>query len=251
MPGATVHLVALVAGESTGLANLSLDCSGTDAFDGEAVSANAAAQVQIVNPPIFSVVTVPIPDLVSVGQSMDLVATVTNQGDVDALGVSLSPISWSGPGGAAIDGVPPAQDIPAGASRTFHVAAHATAPGAVFFASQLSGSDALTGASIATQASWPILFVQAAAQLSVRWLTVPSVVVPGQTFTATLGVTNSGGALAENVSPSPDPPTVATVSGTGSLTASASQAVANVPAGSTAVFQCSLARLRLRRFSAP
>ena len=108
VPGATVHLVALVAGESTGLANLSLDCSGTDAFDGEAVSANAAAQVQIVNPPIFSVVTVPIPDLVSVGQSMDLVATVTNQGDVDALGVSLSPISWSGPGGAAIDGVPTA-----------------------------------------------------------------------------------------------------------------------------------------------
>ena len=47
------------------------------------------------------VATVPIPDLVSVGQSLDLLATVTNQGDVDALGVSLSPLTISGAGGRA------------------------------------------------------------------------------------------------------------------------------------------------------
>jgi hypothetical protein len=205
---AIVHLVALVAGESSGTAQISLQATATDAFDGHAVSATASAQVQIVLPPALSVVTIPIPDLVSVGQSLDLLATVTNQGDVDALGVSVSPLTISGAGGAVVDLLPPAQDVPAGATRTFHIAAHATSPGVVFFAGTLSGTDALTGAPVAAQAQWPLVFVQAAAKLSTRWLTVPSIVTPGQRFTATLGVTNTGEALATNVTPTPDPPTV-------------------------------------------
>jgi hypothetical protein len=233
---AIVHLVGLVAGQSPGPGQLSLLATGTDAFDGHFVTATSSAQVQIVAPPSLSVATVPIPDLVSVGQSLDLLATVTNQGDVDALAVTVSPLTISGAGGAVVDSVPGPQDVPAGATRTFHVAAHATSPGAVFFAGTLSGTDALTGAPVAAQAQWPIVFVQAAAQLSARWLTVPAMVTPGQTFTATLGVTNTGEALATGVSAIPDPPTVASSSGSGSLTASAAQSVLDVPGGSTVVF---------------
>lgn len=235
-PGATVHLVALVAGESRGPASLSLHATGTDAFDGHAVTADRATQVQIVAPPALSIVTVPVPDLVSVGQSLDLVATVTNQGDVDALGVAVAPIGVSGIGGAVIDGMPPPQDVPAGASRTFHVPAHATSPGVVFFAGMMVGSDAMSAASVTAQAVWPIVFVQAAAQLSAQWLTVPAIVTPGETFTATLGVTNLGEALAKNVAPMPDPPSAAATSGSGSLSAAPSGTIADVPAGSTVVF---------------
>ncbi|HWE24397.1 MAG TPA: hypothetical protein VG496_10730, partial [Myxococcales bacterium] len=235
-PGTTVHLVGLVTGEASGPAILVFQAAGTDAFDGNALSDTSVAHVQVMRPPSLSAVTVPPPDLASVGQSLDLVVTVTNEGDVDALGVSLAPVTMSGGGGATIGSLPLAQDIPAGASATFHVAAHATSAGAVFFSGSLAGSDALTGAPVTAQVAWPVVFVQDAPQLAARWFTVPSVVVPGQTFTATLGVTNSGGALAKNVSPSPDPPAVMVVSGSGSLSATASQAVADVPAGTTAVF---------------
>jgi len=235
-PGQTVHLVALVAAEARGSVPLTLDVTGRDAFDGEQIEAIASATVQVVSPAELSTATVPVPDLVSVGQSLDLVATVTNQGDVDALGVALTPLSVSGPGGAVVDSLPPPQDIPAGASRTFHVAAHATSSGAVFFACGVAGSDAITGGAISVQATWDIVFVQAAAQLSARWLTVPPMIAPGQGFTATLGVTNTGEALARDVAPVPNPPSVAVTAGSGSLTASPAQAPVDVPGGSTAVF---------------
>ena len=59
LPGSTVHLVALVSGESRGPTMFALHASGTDAFDGHAVSADAAAQVQIVAPPSLSGSTAP------------------------------------------------------------------------------------------------------------------------------------------------------------------------------------------------
>jgi hypothetical protein len=240
-PGETVHLVALVAGSSIGPATLTLNATGVDGFDGDPVDAVASTAVQIVAPAALTAATIPVPDLVSVGQSLDLVATVTNQGDVDALGVALvGPVSITGSGGAAIDAMPPPQDIPGGTSRTFHIAAHATAAGAVFFACPVSGADAITAAPVQVQASWDIVFVQAAAQLSARWLTVPPFIAPGQTLTATLGVTNAGEALARDVAPSPNPPSVGANSGSGTLTASPAPAPVDVPGGSTAVFSWTL-----------
>ncbi|HMC69081.1 MAG TPA: hypothetical protein VKJ07_08005, partial [Mycobacteriales bacterium] len=186
--------------------------------------------------PALSIVTVPVPDLLSVGQALDLVASVTNLGDVDALGLVVAPLTVSGAGGAVVDGLPPPQDVPAGASRTFHVPAHATSPGVVFFTGALGGYDAMSGAPVTAQASWPLVFVQAAPRLSAQWLTVPSTITPGEVFTATIGITNSGEALAKNVAPLPDPPLATTLSGTGSLSASPSGAAADVPGGSTVVF---------------
>jgi hypothetical protein len=135
-----------------------------------------------------------------------------------------------------VDSIPPPQDIPAGASRTFHVPAHATSSGAVFFAGGAAGSDAITGAPISVQATWDIVFVQAAARLSARWLTVPPNVAAGQSFAATLGVTNSGEALARDVAPVPNPPSVAATAGAATLSASPAQAPVDVPGGSTVVF---------------
>jgi len=234
-PGKTVHLVGLVAAESRGPAMLTLHLSGQDAFDGSAVDVRTSATVQLVTPASLSVATVPVPDLVSVGQSMDLVATVANQGDVDALAVTVGPPTISGPGGAVVDSAPPPQDIPAGASRTFHVAAHARSPGALFFTGTAAGSDAITGLPISVPTNWPIVFVQAAAQISARWLTVPPMVVPGQSFTATLGVSNGGEALARDVAPVPNPPSVA-AGGSATLSGSPAAAPLDVPGGSTAVF---------------
>jgi len=240
-PGETIHLVGLIAGAAIGPATLTLNATGTDGFDGEEVAALASTSVQIVAPASLTVATIPVPDLVSVGQSLDLVATVTNQGDVDALGVALGgPVSITGSGGAVIDAMPPSQDIPAGTSRTFHVAAHATSTGAVFFGCLVAGVDSMTAAPVQVQANWDIVFVQAAAQLSARWLTVPPMIAPGQTLTATLGVTNSGEALARDVSPVPNPPSVVATSGSGTLTASPAPAPVDVPGGSTAVFSWTL-----------
>ena len=235
-PGKTVHLVGLIAAESHGPATLTLHATGQDAFDGSTVEVRKYATVQVVTPATLAVATIPVPDLVSVGQSMDLVATVTNQGDVDALAVAVSSPAVTGTGGAVVDSVPPPQDIPAGASRTFHIAAHAISPGAVFFGGSATGSDAITGAPTTVQATWDIVFVQAAAQISARWLTVPPMVAPGQSFIATLGVSNTGEALARDVAPVPNPPSVAAAAGSASLTASPAAAPVDVPGGSTVVF---------------
>jgi hypothetical protein len=234
-PGKTVHLVGLVAAESRGPATLTLHVSGEDAFDGSTVDVSQSASIQVVTPASLSVATVPVPDLVSVGQSLDLVATVANQGDVDALAVTVGAPAVSGTGGSLVGSAPPPQDIPAGASRTFHVAAHATSPGAVFFIGTASGSDAITGLPTSVGTNWPIVFVQAAAQISARWLTVPSMAVPGQSFIATLGVSNGGEALARDVAPVPNPPSVA-AGGSATLSGSPATAPVDVPGGSTAVF---------------
>ena len=218
-PGQTVHLVGLVAAESPGMVQLTLHGTGQDAFDGRQIDAVASAMVQVVSPVALSVSTVAVPDLVSTGQTLDLAVTVANGGQVDALGVTVAPVSVSGPGGAVIDSLPPAQDIPAGASRSFHVAAHATSSGAVFFTGSVTGSDAITGGPISAQATWDIVFVQAAAQLSARWLTVPAQTSPGESFTVTLGVSNGGEALARDASPVPNPPSVG-ASGSATLTGS-------------------------------
>lgn len=240
-PGQTVHLVALVSAEIRGSAQLTLQATGVDAFDGSTVQATTSTTVPVVAPATLTVATIPVPDLVSVGQSLDLVATVANQGDVDALGVAVGNLTITGPGGAAIDAIPPAQDIPAGASRTFHVAAHATSPGAVFFGTSVSASDAITGGPVSVQASWDIVFVQAAAQLSARWLTVPQMTSPGRTFTATFGVTNTGEALARDVVPLPNPPAVVALSGSAGLSTSQAPLPVDVPGGSTAVFSWTFA----------
>ena len=240
-PGQTVHLVALVAAEIRGTAQLTVQATGIDGFDGSAVQATGSTTVQVVAPATLTVATIPVPDLVSVGQSLDLVATVTNQGDVDALGVAVGNLTIAGPGGAAIDTTPPAQDIPAGTSRTFHVAAHATSPGAVFFGATVTASDAITGGLVSVPATWDIVFVQAAAQLSVRWLTVPQMIAPSLSFTATFGVTNTGEALARDVVPVPDPPAVAALSGSATLSTAQTQAPVDVPGGSTAVFSWTFA----------
>ncbi len=235
-PGQTLHLIGLISAEAPGLAQLTLEATGQDAFDGQPLTATASTTVEVSTPAALSASTVPVPDLVSVDQSLDLVATVTNQGDVDALAVNVGPLSVSGPGGAVVDTLPPAQDIPAGASRTFHIPARATSSGAVFFAGSFYGTDAISGTPVAVQATWAIVFVQAAAQLSGRWLTVPAMIASGQAFTATFGVTNSGEALANGVAPVPNPPTVAATSGSASLSASPALAPVDVPGGSTAVF---------------
>jgi len=78
----------------------------------------------------------------------------------------------------------------------------------VFFTGSVTGSDAITGGPISAQATWDIVFVQAAAQLSARWLTVPAQTSPGESFTVTLGVSNGGEALARDASPVPNPPSV-------------------------------------------
>jgi len=234
-PGQTLHLVALIAAKSRGPATLMLQAKGLDAFDGSSVNVVGSTSTVVVAPATLSVATVPVPDLVSAGQSMDLVATVTNQGDVDALAVALSAPTVTGSGGAVVDSVPPPQDIPAGASRTFHIAAHATSPGAVSLAGTATGADAITGAQVSVPAKWDIVFVQAAAQISARWLTVPPVIAPSQTFTATLGVSNTGEALARGVAPVPNPPSVV-ANATATLSASSAPAPVDVPGRSTVVF---------------
>ena len=58
---------------------------------------------------------------------------------------------------------------------------------------------------------------QGADAIAGRWLTIPSTVTAGETFTATLGVSNSGEALAKSIAPVPDPALVTIISGSGSL----------------------------------
>src|SRR5207247_317670 len=93
--------------------------------------------------------------------------------------------------------------------------------GSLRLAAGASGTNAVTGGVVsAMSAQTGVATVQTPASLIVSAFTLPSNVTRGQTFTASLTLTNSGQATANGVLPSPLPPMLTTTGNASAITSS-------------------------------
>src|SRR5439155_11886496 len=120
----------------------------------------------------------------------------------------------SGTAAATTSFTPAAVSIPGGGTAVFTWPFTAQGAGSLSLSGAAAGVDALTGAAVsAPSATSNTAQVAAPAQLQVTSFTLPATLSRGQSFTASLVVKNAGGATANGVLPSPNPPAVAAMGG--------------------------------------
>ncbi|HEY8207443.1 MAG TPA: hypothetical protein VIG99_08185, partial [Myxococcaceae bacterium] len=231
-------------GSGPGTLALAAGASGTDANSGAAVSAASTNSntVTVQTPPQLTVSSLTVPARLSRGQGFNVIVVVTNGGQATANGVRPSPTpptqTKTGGASATTSTNPAAVNIAGGASATFTYAytENGTGTGTLQFSAGAAGTDANSGAPASAPAvSSVVSTVEAPAALQVTTLTIPGTISRGQTFTATAVVTNTGGATASNVLPSPTPPTVGHTGGA-RATCTGTPAPATLASGATATF---------------
>jgi len=194
-------------GAATGTATFSATATGSDANTGQTVSASTAAPASLaVQTPAALSATLSVPSQpVNVGQAFSVTLLASNSGDSAASAVSPSTPVLAGTGGATLSaGASPASaTLPGHGSQAFVFGYTGSAPGSFTFASGASGTDATGGNSVASAtATSAAVTVQTPSALSAT-LTIPRDVPLGDTFTATLTVTNSGDAGVAALTPGP------------------------------------------------
>jgi len=183
--------------------------------------------------PATLVATAGVSTPVSVGQTFTLDLRVVNVGESDAVGVA--PFAWTpvGAGGATVASgpTPASASIAAGANAYFRWTVTATAAGSLRLDGCASGADAVTGAAATSPTASAVVEIQTPPVL-VAALAIPPQLSPGSAFTATLTVTNTGGAAASMVVPA-----TPTISGTsGAMLVGPAPTPATIPAASSTTF---------------
>ena len=228
-------------GTGPGTIALSAGASGVDSVSGLTVTAGSTSSgvAQVQTGALLSVTAFSIPASIDRGQAFLATMTVANSGQAAARTVTPAAVAVVGTGGPAGAGpLPPAQDIPGGASVTFQwtLTESGTGPGTIMVQAQAQGTDGNSGAPTwSTQASTAAAQVQVPAALRVISLSAPATLSRGQSFTVTLVVLNVGGATAQGVRPSPNAPTVTATGGALAATTTAPPA-ATIVSGQQASF---------------
>jgi hypothetical protein len=213
-----------------GPATLQLNATAVDTVTGVALEPlQASAAVTALSPPSLSVSLGSAPSAVDAGQRFTVAVTVINTGDVDALSVAPQLVATSA---YSLEPIA-AQDVAAGASRTFAATLEAITQGQQAFDIHAAGVDQLSGATVTSVAvrSAAISIVRAAA-LSGGAPTIPATLSRGESFTVTVVVANSGQADALAVVPSLS----VTRSGGADLTVVSAPAAGDVPGGGSQTF---------------
>jgi uncharacterized repeat protein (TIGR01451 family) len=143
------------------------------------------------------------PALVSVGQLITLVMTVTNTGQADANDVCPSNPGVSDTGSAVLISSPLCQTITGGTAAYFTWTYSAAGAGVIIYTGSAQGTDANNGAAVSTAvcASNNVI-IQYSASLICAIGARPAPANVGQMITVIMTVTNVGQASAINVSPS-------------------------------------------------
>ncbi|HYV47966.1 MAG TPA: PKD domain-containing protein [Myxococcaceae bacterium] len=233
------------AGAGTGTIRLTAGATGTDANSSATVTAapfnSNTATVEA--PAQLSVTGITVPSTISRGQTFQVSMTVRNNGSATANGVLPNPnpptvTQGAGAAASTSTALTPAT-IAGGATATFQwtYTENGTGAGTLSFSAGAAGTDANSGATVnAASSTSSTVTVQTPPNLQVTSFTLPANLSQGQTFTATMVVTNNGQATANGVLPSPNPPTL---SRTGTANASTGTALtpATIAGGATATFQ--------------
>jgi hypothetical protein len=219
-----------VVASATGTLQLTLPVAGIDEVDHRSLSAQSTLAVAIVSPAHLVATPRPVPSPQAVNLPIQLSLDVVNDGGSNALGVL--PGGLTGTTNVTVISAPGAQDVPAGATRTFKWTIKGTAPATATLGCAGGGTDAIGGSSVVfAPAQWnPITFVTEAAFDAT--LTVPPGVLPGETLAVAFVVNNPTAVDALNVQPA------LALSGTAaaSMVLQTAPAAANIPAGQTVTF---------------
>jgi hypothetical protein len=176
--------------------------------------------------------TINVPANVSVGETFSLAMTVTNPGQDAAANVTACALAITGTGSATIVSTPAGVPTIAGGGNAIMTwTLTATAAGSLSFTTCVNATDAVTSAPITAPASASATAL-VPPQLTAT-LTLPALLGRGDTFTATMVVSNSGQVTATGVTPS-----ALATTGTGAVTLSSSPAGgASIGPGGNATFQ--------------
>jgi len=219
-----------VVASAPGTLQLTLPVTGIDEVDHRTLRAQSTVTVSIVFPAHLVATPQPVSSPQAVGLPIKVSLDVLNDGGANALGVL--PGGLTGTANVTVISAPGAQDIPAGATRTFQWTIKGTAPATATLGCAGGGTDAIDGSSVAfAPGQWnPITFVTEAAFDAT--LTVPPGVLPGETLTVAFVVNNPTAVDAQNVQPA------LALSGTAaaSMVLQSAPVAANIPAGQTVTF---------------
>jgi hypothetical protein len=170
----------------------------------------------IAGAPAVMTAAIPGEGAAAVGDVVDVAITVSNLGEATISAVQAE-MAVTGAGALAVVAAPVAQDVPAGASRTFVFRFRATAAGDVTLAASVTGTDPRTGGIVSASASGH-LAVQLRAQIAVT-VSLPGGPIALGELPVTVTLANVGTATAQAV-------TVSTPTVTPSSTAAAVPVVA-------------------------
>lgn len=236
--GQTVQFVwsYLENGSGPGSIALSAAVRGADANSGAALSTAAATSLDVqVQSPARLEAQITAPAFISRGQTFVVPVVVRNSGGAIARGVRATPsISASGGASASTSSAPAPVDLAPGASATFSFTCveGGTASGGLSFSATATGTDANSTAAVQSAQVRAQVTVQRQAALSAVF-SMPATLTRGQTFSATLVVTNTGEAAAAGVVPG-----AVTVTPTGQASAATStpQGAVTIAGGASASF---------------
>ena len=230
LPAGAVHVFTWrIRPNQPGALGIELPIVGVDEIDRTSLVARTTTSVTVTTAPVLVTTAQPAPASAPVGMLVPLAVDVRNQGGCDALAVQLTD-----PAGSAIVRVvssPLAQDVPAGATRTFEWTVEGTSTGTATLGSSGAGTDPVTGAAVPSPpVQWQPITFQSGGALTAT-LTIPPGVLRNELFNVALAVTNPGANVARAVQP------VASLSGTANgASIAVKPAAADIAPGQTVTF---------------
>src|SRR5205823_12508706 len=168
--------------------------------DARPLRAQSTLTVLIADPAHLTATPQTLPSPVAVGLPIDVSLDVFNDGGSEAMGVL--PSALTGTANVTVISIPDAQDVPAGATRTFQWTVKGNAPATATLGSGGGGGrDVVDGSPVGFgPVQWnPITFVVEAAFAST--LTVPPGLLPGETLNVVFAVSNPTAVAVQNVQP--------------------------------------------------
>lgn len=215
---------------------------GTDIANDRSVSAEPQlTQLVVESAAMLQVLAIDAPAQANVGADVTVRVTVSNGGQADAKELAFN-VSTAGAGqGNLMGGPPPSLELAGGATTTVDFTFRPTAPGPIDFLALVLGVDGNSRLPVRAEGlTLRPLDVEAPAQLSAM-ASLPAAVSTGQTFVASLVVTNTGTALARNVGVTAAGIGFSTLTGTASATVSgAAPAPVDLPGGASVTFRWNL-----------
>jgi hypothetical protein len=233
-------------GNGPGTLSFSGGASGTDANSGAAVSAGAVLSntATVQNAATLAVTSFALaPGTIDRGQMFTATLVVQNTGGASANGVlpvpaPPTPTDTGGAAASTASTVMPQTIAGGGGTATFtwNYVENGSGPGSIALSAGASGTDANSGVALSAPAqSSNTLTVQAPASLVITSFTIPAGLAGSSPFTATMVVKNAGQTTANNVIPSPNPPTVI-ATGAASASATSTATAQTIAGGALATF---------------
>ncbi|HRU40206.1 MAG TPA: hypothetical protein P5511_10030, partial [Candidatus Goldiibacteriota bacterium] len=203
-----IEFIWTYSATATGNVTFSNYASATDSNSGLPVSSASTNKASVIQTrPSLAASMAMWPSTASVGQTMTVTMTVTNSGQAAARAVSPTALVKSGTGNAGLSGGPVSSpspwDISGGSSRTYTWTYLATSAGTFQLTGRAAGTDGNDSSAVqSSEASSQSVTIQAPAALISQVSLSQSQVSTGNYLTVYLAVTNTGGASANNITPS-------------------------------------------------